>query len=405
MSIQVGVIGAGLSGLACALELEKAGIDVTVFEKSNQAGGRVKTDEFEGFKLDHGFQVYLSSYEVGSYFFDYKKLQLGSFSPGAILVEKNIKSLMSDPIRQPTKLFQTLFNPNLTIKDKLLILKLKKMSSDSKNIDANLNQKTTLEFLVQYGFSNKAIKKFFQPFFAGVFLDLDLKTPAGFFVYIFGKFGSGLAGLPKAGMQELALQMQRRLKRNIIFSHEAQQVTKNDVSFQGDIKYSFDYVVVALDNSSALKLISQSEPKWNSVTTLYFKTKSSDAVSKYLYLNTAQNNVVNHVACLTAVQPSYAPDGWHLYSVNCVGVDLSTEKDVLTVMNDLRKIFGDVEVNKWDFIKSYYIKKALPSKTQYGKENINKNGIYYCGDYLESPSIQGALLSGYNVANTILKIR
>jgi len=36
---KVAVIGAGLSGLACALELKKAGYDVTVFEKEEKAGG------------------------------------------------------------------------------------------------------------------------------------------------------------------------------------------------------------------------------------------------------------------------------------------------------------------------------------------------------------------------------
>lgn len=405
MSIQVGIIGAGLSGLACALELEKAGVDVTIFEQTNQAGGRVKTDEFEGFKLDHGFQVYLSSYEVGNYFFDYKNLNLGSFAPGAILANKEIKSLISDPLREPTKLVQTILNKNLTLKDKFLILKLKKMSLDSKEIDLNLNQKTTFEFLVQFGFSNKAIMNFFKPFFAGVFLDLNLKTPAGFFVYLFGKFSSGLACLPKSGMQEIALQMQRRLKKNIIFSHEAKQITKNEILFQGDIKYSFDYTVVALDNTSVAKLNGDTEPNWNSVTTLYFKTKSNQFVSKYLYLNTAQKKIVNHVACLTAVQPSYAPQGWQLYSVNCVGADMTSDKDVLQVINDLRKMFGDAEINKWDFLRSYYVKKSLPSKTMYGRDSINKKGIYYCGDYMESPSIQGALISGYNVAQTIIKLK
>ena len=39
---KIAVIGAGLSGLACACELKKAGYDVTVFEKEAQAGGAIK---------------------------------------------------------------------------------------------------------------------------------------------------------------------------------------------------------------------------------------------------------------------------------------------------------------------------------------------------------------------------
>ncbi len=39
-SITVGVVGAGLAGLACAYELKKAGVNVTVHEASSHAGGR-----------------------------------------------------------------------------------------------------------------------------------------------------------------------------------------------------------------------------------------------------------------------------------------------------------------------------------------------------------------------------
>lgn len=41
--MKVGVIGAGMSGLACAAELQRAGHQVTVFEKSRGPGGRAPT--------------------------------------------------------------------------------------------------------------------------------------------------------------------------------------------------------------------------------------------------------------------------------------------------------------------------------------------------------------------------
>ena len=43
MASKVAVIGAGLSGLACALELKKSDVSVEVFEASDRVGGRVKT--------------------------------------------------------------------------------------------------------------------------------------------------------------------------------------------------------------------------------------------------------------------------------------------------------------------------------------------------------------------------
>ena len=52
MSEPVVIVGAGLAGLACARELVQAGRAVTLLERSDRAGGRVRTDELDGFRLD-----------------------------------------------------------------------------------------------------------------------------------------------------------------------------------------------------------------------------------------------------------------------------------------------------------------------------------------------------------------
>ena len=54
---QVIIIGAGLAGLSCARVLHQYGIGFTILEKSDSAGGRIKTDSVDGFLLDRGFQV------------------------------------------------------------------------------------------------------------------------------------------------------------------------------------------------------------------------------------------------------------------------------------------------------------------------------------------------------------
>ncbi len=52
----IAIIGAGCSGLAAAHELRDAGYAVTIFEQSQQVGGRAATREQEGFIYDYGAQ-------------------------------------------------------------------------------------------------------------------------------------------------------------------------------------------------------------------------------------------------------------------------------------------------------------------------------------------------------------
>jgi renalase len=54
----VGIIGAGIAGLACANPLRREGISVTVFEKSRGPGGRSSTRHLEQSSCDHGAQYF-----------------------------------------------------------------------------------------------------------------------------------------------------------------------------------------------------------------------------------------------------------------------------------------------------------------------------------------------------------
>ncbi len=84
---KVSVIGAGFAGLASAAILAKNGMDVSVFEKNEMAGGRARTFDQEGFRFDMGPSwfwmpdVYEKFYQIFGYstsnFYELKKLDPG----------------------------------------------------------------------------------------------------------------------------------------------------------------------------------------------------------------------------------------------------------------------------------------------------------------------------------------
>ena len=61
-ALEVMIVGGGLAGLACARALHLAGVSFKLVEAAERVGGRVRTDEVEGFLLDRGFQVMLPAY-------------------------------------------------------------------------------------------------------------------------------------------------------------------------------------------------------------------------------------------------------------------------------------------------------------------------------------------------------
>lgn len=59
---RIAVIGAGPAGLSAAWELVKAGAEVTLYEAREAAGGRMRSDELDGWVIDPAVQLFGSTY-------------------------------------------------------------------------------------------------------------------------------------------------------------------------------------------------------------------------------------------------------------------------------------------------------------------------------------------------------
>jgi phytoene dehydrogenase-like protein len=98
---EVIIVGAGLAGLSCARRLMEDEIPFVILEADQRAGGRIKSDNFDGFILNHGFQVLQTAYPEARRFLDYDRLSLRPFAPGAIVRLDGKFHRVADPRRHP----------------------------------------------------------------------------------------------------------------------------------------------------------------------------------------------------------------------------------------------------------------------------------------------------------------
>lgn len=62
MNRPVAIIGAGYAGLACAVELARRGVPVTLFERSHVLGGRARVVFKDGWQVDNGQHILIGAY-------------------------------------------------------------------------------------------------------------------------------------------------------------------------------------------------------------------------------------------------------------------------------------------------------------------------------------------------------
>src|ERR1700683_3082399 len=324
---QVVVIGAGLAGLSCALSLEAAGLSVTLLEASDAPGGRVRTDLVDGFRLDRGFQVMLTAYPEAKRLLDYRALQLKPFEAGALVWHGGKFHRFADPFRNPMGAARFLLDPIVPLADKLHVAKLRaRVRRGSLEEIFARTERTTRDYLQAVPFSANIIERFFEPFFAGVFLERELVTSSRFFEFLFRLFSLGDAAVPAAGMQQIPLQLAAKLRAGtLLMAARVSKVTRSAQSFQlgveGKNKQEAHAVVLAVAGNEGNRLLAGvggwSVPEvraWNKNTAFCYAVQQAPVHEPIILLNGDGRTAgpVNHVVVMSAVSPQYAPPGAHL---------------------------------------------------------------------------------------------
>jgi hypothetical protein len=203
-----------------------------------------------------------------------------------------------------------------------------------------------------------------------------------------------------------------------------EKVTRNTQSFQVDIAggkaLEARAVVLAVAGNEANPLLAGvggwSVPEvraWNKTTAFYFAAQKAPVEEPIILLNGEGRGVgpVNNVAVMSAASPAYAPPGAHLVVASVVGEAPGDRAGVVrlegAVRDHLRQWFGPV-VDSWRTLQAYPLVRALPQQRHAEWEQTpvrlgGTGGVYMCGDYRETASIQGALASGRRAAEAVIQ--
>ena len=175
-----------------------------VLEASDGIGGRMRTDEVHGFRLDRGFQVLSTAYPEAQASLDDGELDLRPFYAGALIRYAGAFHRLADPWRHPWDAFRSVLAPIGGVRDKRRIARLRRrvLTTELPAMFASRDV-SAVEFLREFGFSPEVIQRFFRPFFGGVFLESERQTSCRMLQFVFRMFAAGHATLPAEGRSYL----------------------------------------------------------------------------------------------------------------------------------------------------------------------------------------------------------
>ncbi|MEM9083537.1 MAG: NAD(P)/FAD-dependent oxidoreductase [Planctomycetota bacterium] len=409
------IIGAGLSGLACALRLSEEGHECILLEASDGVGGRVRTDTItrpEGnYLLDRGFQVYLDAYPEGRRFLDHEALDLSRFYPGAMVRFGDDFHRVADPFRRPLHAAAAVRSPIATLPDLVKIGGLYRAIRKLDPNDPDIADRPAIELLRHFGLSDQVIDCFFRPFFGGVFFDRSLETSSRALAFNFLMFARGNTTLPADGMQAIPDQLAAKLPEETVrLRTRALSIDGTRVQAMSGGVFEADHVVIATDGAVAHDLMNQPRTRAFTETTCVWFASPHDPVDQpILLLDGDGKGPVNHLAVVSSVQPTYAPKSHSLISASIIGGSTHSDGHLADlVRSQLVDWFPDHDLSKWDLLRINRIRHALPAQpagslSPWQRSTTIAPNLHVCGDHVDNASINGALASGRRCAEAILE--
>jgi phytoene dehydrogenase-like protein len=381
---EVLIVGGGLAGLSAAIHLEAAGVEVTIIESSDRAGGRVASDVIDGFICDRGFQLINAQYPALQELNVIRELD---FIEAPRVIEVSLgyrRHVIGDPRQVP---WTALNRETGTIPEKMALLRfIAGKAKAGESIGQALRNTGT------------CYERVLRPFLQGVFLTDPNNVDALYGHSIIKSFVSGRPGVPRSGVGELSKALVKRVS-NIVYETRVDGIEQGSVHTNNGT-YTANKILIATDATTATQLLGLTEvPRMAGCITWYHADAVNPSGSGRLVVDGQRRGPIINSVVMSDISSSYAPANQHL---------ISTTTDLNVTESDVRRhlaILWGVDTYAWQFIAKYEIPAALPIHN-IGRALSQSMKIcdhhFVAGDHRTVPSQQGALFSGRLAAQLIL---
>lgn len=395
------IVGTGLAGLRCAQILNEHGRTVILLDKNDYVGGRLHSFRIDDYVIDEGFQLVNPSYPEIVASGVLQNFDLRTFDPLIDFYREGKSFAIGDPRKYPLSSLRGLYQSHVTFSDvrKLVATLAKCAWMPAKKILAQPDV-STLDGLRELGLSKAAINDVLSPFLRGTLLSDDLSSSWNYTQLLLKSFAHGSPGTHPAGIEALATAFVKRLTQTSIHLNTVVQSVGPSMVVTSNGAFKADDVVMATDGNSAQSLVDSPPPSWNSQTTWWWSLPKQQETSA-LRID-LDDRLLSSALDLSSKAPERCPRDRSLVATPMNGDCPSTDLEE-RARQSVGRLFS-VEIADVDLVTTTVVPLALPRLAVPLKLRgaTKRNGTYCAGDYLETPSIQGALASGAKCARAIL---
>ena len=422
----VAVIGAGIAGLTAAYELSKSGADVTVFEASERVGGRMSTDRCDGYLIDRGAQFLSDGYEVIGRLIAETGLQRELHATsllGGTVRDGRIRRVNQ---RMPTSIVGSgLLGPIAALRLAAESLKLRARSARLSLSDYSAwcaFDDCPAEEWLRARFGSEVLEYVFEPMIAGFYFQEPEQVSAALAAWVWNyamrghgslALENGIGSLPDALASKLNVRLSSPVRSVRALGEEGVEISLDGGTIEAD-----DAILAVPAPAARSAYAARTDDERRLLQTRYSSTINAALIfddrlpdlpaarSIYgLLVPRSERRAIAGIGIESRKCASYVPRG-ELLNAMLDGIsgerliDASDEEILAEIFNEIEIYFpgiGGVShtyLHRWRNAEPYSYVGRSRDVREYRLSACASSHVLLCGDYMSTPTTEGAAESG-----------